>query len=226
MIVKVGLDGQAHVDHAPVTRRELLTRVDAAGREGDGITYYRESPETDGTDAAAETFAALLEARPRIRLGADAPSEWGTLTWVEMEEAPRVARFFMARGEKFLVSTPSSPLAPKPAVLVGGPMAPENEAGWLAQIDLLVRSDRVLETPPLHPELAMDDSVAGRPSLHLRIGYEERRWASWYARDEIPPHIESFRSDLWRVAGRLVAASARSGWRPLGAEEASRLFGE
>jgi hypothetical protein len=65
------------------------------------VTYYRESPETEGSAAAAEAFGHLLELRPtRIRMGDQAPSEWGELQWIEVEEAPAVSRIFLARGQK------------------------------------------------------------------------------------------------------------------------------
>lgn len=224
MIVKIGLDGQAYVDGAAVTRGEL-SRLVAELKSKDGVlTYYREAPETDGTDAAAETFKLILDLKPRVRLGRDTPSEWGTLTWMEMEEAPQVARFFVARGEKFLISMPPEASRPKPQVLVGGPMSPETETGTLADIDLLLRCDRVLETPPNRAELAMEDEGQKLPSLHFRIAYDRGRWASWYPREEIPPHIESFRTDLWRLAGRFAEALKQGGLRKLDADEASRIF--
>jgi hypothetical protein len=157
MVVKVGLDGQAYVDGATISREELAARITAINREGGTVTYYRESPATDGTDAAAATFRAIIDQRPQIMLGGHAPPEWGRLEWVEVEEAPMVSRFFLARGERFLISPPATPEDPKPAVAVGGPLAPEVEDEWLGQVDLLLRSDRVIETPVHHPELAMDD---------------------------------------------------------------------
>ena len=224
MIVKIGLDGRVYVDREEVSPDVLSERVAALNRAGDVLTYYRESPETDGSEAAAEAFSRLIELRPTIRLGNMAPSEWGRLEWVEVEEAPFVSRFFLARGQRFLVSRPPAPSEPKPPVLVGGPLPAQEEDGPFDQIDLVVRSDRVIETPPREPELTLSDSARSQPSLHLRIGYDRGRWASWYPIHDVPPHIASFHQDLWRVAGRFIAAFDPSRARELGPDEARGFF--
>jgi hypothetical protein len=224
VIVKIGLDGRVYVDRTEVSPEELTERVAALNRSGGALTYYRESPETDGSEAAAAAFGRLIELRPAIRLGHEAPSEWGRLEWVELEEAPFVSRFFLARGEKFLISMPPTPSAPKPPLRVGGPLPAELEDGPFDQIDLLVRSDRVMETPPHQPELTLGDSARSQPSLHLRIGYERARWASWYPIHDVPSHIASFHQDLWRVAGRFVDTFDPTRGRELGPDEAREFF--
>ena len=222
MIVKIDAEGGAHIDYEPVSLATLRERVAALIQQGGHVTYYRESPETDGTDAAAETFRALLELKPRIQLGMQAPSEWGRLEWVELEESPHVARFFLARGQRFLVSRPPSAAEPRPPVLLGGPLPPEDEDEWFTQIDLLVRSDRVVETPGSSPEMAMSEAGQAQPALHVRIAYDRVRWASWYPSIEVPSHIESFRDDLWLFATRFAPPSGEG--RRLTNEEASRFF--
>ena len=206
VIVKVALDGQAFVDYQPVGRQQLAAAVSSATVEGGSVTYYRESPETDGTDEAAATFAVIVDLKPRIRLGSDTPSEWGRLDWVEVEQSPHLCRVFIARGQKFLVSPPPTPSQPRPAVMMGGPMTRAEDDQWLGQVDLLVRSDRVLETPVHRPELAMEETGHAVPSLHLRIAYENRRWASWYPLAELPSNLASFNLDLWRLAIRFKHA--------------------
>ena len=224
MIVKIGLDGRVYVDREEVSPDVLSERVAALNRAGGALTYYRESPETEGSDAALDAFQRLVELRPVIRLGSRAPSEWGRLEWVEVEEAPFVSRFFLARGEKFLVSMPPTPSEPKPPVRLGGPLSAELEDGPFDEIDLLVRSDRVIETPPREPELTLSDSARSQPSLHLRIGYDRGRWASWYPIHDVPPHIASFHQDLWRVARRFVDTFDPSRERELGPDEARGFF--
>jgi hypothetical protein len=206
LIVKVGLDGQAYVDFRAVGREQLAADVATVTREGGSVTYYRESPETEGSDAAAETFAAIVALKPPIRLGGQVPSEWGRLDWVEVEQAPHLCRVFMARGQKFLISPPPTPTQPRPAVLMGGPMTPDQADHWLGQVDLLLRSDRVLEEPEHRPEVAMEEAAQAEPSLHLRIAYEKRRWASWYPLAELPSNLASFNLDLWRLAIRFKHA--------------------
>jgi len=220
MVVKIGLDGQAYLDGAAVSLEELASRIAALNCEGGALTYYRESPATDGTDASAATFGAILDLRPVIVLGSNAPSEWGRLEWVEVEEAPMVSRFFLARGERFLISAPSNPGDAKPPVMLGGPLSAEAEDDWFAWVDLLIRSDRVIETPPHQPEFAMQEPARSRPSLHLRIVHDRGRWASWYPAASAPSHILSFNADLWRLARHLVSGAGR----PLSPAEAKQFF--
>ncbi len=51
----------------------------------------------------------------------------------------------------------------------------------------------------------MDDAAITTPSLHIRLGYAARRWASAYARGEIPANIASFERDVWWVASHTLA---------------------
>src|SRR3984893_18392668 len=106
LLVKVALDGQAYVDYQTASREQLAAALAAVTREGGSVTYYRESPETEGSDEAAATFAAIADLKPPLRLGGQAPSEWGRLDWVEVEQSPHLCRVFVARGQKFLVSAP------------------------------------------------------------------------------------------------------------------------
>jgi hypothetical protein len=222
VIVKVGLDGQVTVDRVAVSLDELVERVEALVREDGVVTYYREQPEMDGTPEASETFARLLRLRPKIQLGLHAPPEWGRLDWVEVEEAPFVSRVFLARGQKFLISAPATPEVPRQDVLVGGPLSPEHEDSAFAQIDLLISSDRIIETPYREPEQTMVEETRKQPSLHLRIGHDRGRWASWYPIGEVPSNVASFHADLWRFAHRFIEGFQTR--RPVGPDEASQLF--
>jgi hypothetical protein len=225
LIVKVGLDGQAYVDYSAVSRAQLAAAVSEVTSEGGSVTYYRESPETKGSNAAAETFAAIVDLKPPIRLGSQAPSEWGRLDWVEVEQSPHLCRVFMARGQKFMVSPPPTPGQPRPAVMMGGPMTPDQEDQWLDQVDLILRSDRVLETPQQHPDSAMEGTGQAVPSLHIRIAYQTRRWASWYHLAELPSNLASFNLDLWRIAIRFKHTYS-SNSREMPAGEAFHFFDE
>lgn len=224
MIVKIGADGQVYADTVVVSRAELAERVARLNQDNGVLVYYRESP-AEPTPEAEAVFRALLELRPRkVLMGSRAPSEWGRLDWVEVERSPMVSRFFLARDQKFLISRAATPGEAKASVLVGGPLPAEQQDLALGRIDLLIRSDRVLETPFRRPELALGDATRTQAGLHLRIAYERGRWASWYPEAELPSHVASFHDDLWRFAARFVAAFEQGSWQTLQPDQARQLF--
>jgi len=222
LVVKIGLRGDIYVDGKAVTSAELAEGIRQLNLDDGAVTYYRESPETEGSTAATDAFRLLLAQRPKkIRMGNDAPSEWGTLRWLELQEAPAVWRIFLAQGQKYLISLPRTPGQPAGPVFAGGPLKSEAELHWLRQFDLIIRCDRVLETPPQHPELAFAEAGLREASLHLRVSYlPDRRWASRFLPSEVPANIAVFQADAMRIARRMTAG----GGRKMSADEASRLF--
>ncbi|HEV3233659.1 MAG TPA: hypothetical protein VG329_03830 [Candidatus Dormibacteraeota bacterium] len=222
MVVKVAKSGDVIVDGRQLSVDELDAALAKARESGGAVTYYRESPRSEPTEAANEVFRRVMDARVTIQLGHQAPSEWGELDWVEVERAPHQSRFFMAKGQPFLMAYSEG--GPEPVTYVGGPLSAETEARWLEQVDLLVRSDRVMETPPHEPNLAFSTEAMHTPSLHLRLAYGDRRWASRYRLDDAPSHIRTFEQDLSRVGHHLVASSDKGDWQELTAEEAGQVF--
>jgi hypothetical protein len=107
-------------------------------------------------------------------------------------------------------------------MLVGGPVGKKLEDQALGQIDLLISSDRIIETPVREPARVLTDETRSLPSLHLRIGYDRGRWASWYPIDDVPSHVASFHADLWRFAQRFVELFKNR--REVGPDEARTLF--
>jgi hypothetical protein len=226
LIVKVASNGDIYMDMATeaASLDALVSAVDAVKADGGTVNYYREAPRSEPTEAANDVFRALMDTRVAIRLGHQAPSEWGTLDWVEVEESPHRSRFFLARGQRFLIARADTP-GGEPVTYVGGPLSEEDENRWFGQMDILIRSDRVMETPPHEPEQSFATTAMDRPALHLRLGYgAERRWASYYPIEDLPGHIRSFSSDLSRVGHHMVASTEKGGWKELGAAEAEQLF--
>jgi hypothetical protein len=214
LVLKVGLGGEVYLDGRPVTGSELDAAIIALNTEGGFVTYYRESPETEGSAAAAAAFKDLLARRPKIRLGNTAPSEWGTLQWIEIEETPHLSRFFLAASQRFLISFPARP-GQKQVVFVGGPLSTKSESAWLGQLDFIIRSDRVMETPLHNAHLCFTPAASAEPSLHLRISYPpERRWAARYLPAKIPGNIASFHADVMRVAGRTTSGTGSGEPKP------------
>ena len=211
LIVKVGSAGDVYLDFKPASVEQMRGAILEINQAGGFVIYYRESPFQDASDAASATFKVLVDAKPRILLGTKAPSEWGRLDWVEVQRNPAIARVFIARGKKFLISPEPTAERPKSQVLIGGPLRPENEDRILKEIDFLIRADRVLETPPVSADLSMDQTAVTAPSLHLRLAYANRRWASAYPADEIPSNITSFYKDLlWSMERTFAGAAASS----------------
>lgn len=218
LIVKIGSEGDVYLNFKPASVEQMRAALHELNQVSGVVIYYRESPYRDASDAASATFQHLVELKPRIMLGTKAPSEWGQLDWVEVQRSPAIARVFIARGQKYLISPEPTVEHPKGRVLVGGPLQSETEDRILQEIDLLIRADRVLETPGIAPQLAMDEQAMKAPSLHLRLAYATRRWASAYPADAIPSNIASFYNDLLWFAGRTFGQAAERGQKLTGAE--------
>jgi len=223
LIVKIGSGGDVHLDLKPANL-ELMTEVVGRLNQAGGIVvYYGESPYQAASEAALVTFKQLVALKPRILLGTNAPSEWGRLDWLEIQRNPTVSRIFFRRGEKFLLSPAPTPDQPKQRVLVGGPLQVGNEDTFFKAMDLVVRAARVIETPQQAPEMAMEDQAVTTPSLHIRLSYATRRWASAYRPAEIPSNIASFERDLWWLASQTFAHLGKDG-RELSGQAALEFF--
>src|SRR5712692_6192887 len=202
LVVKIGSAGDLHLDFKPANL-ELMTEVVGRLNQAGGIVvYYGESPYQAASEAALVTFKQLVALKPRILLGTNAPSEWGRLDWLEIQRNPTVSRIFFRRGEKFLLSPAPTPDQPKQRVLVGGPLQTSNEDTFFK---------------------AMDDQAVTTPSLHLRLSYATRRWASAYRTAETPSNIASFERDLWWLASQTFAHLGKDG-RELSGQAALEFF--
>jgi hypothetical protein len=223
LVVKIGSAGDVHLDFKPANLELMQDAVGRLNAAGGIVVYYGESPYQPASEAALATFKQLVALKPRILVGTNAPSEWGRLDWVEIQRNPAVARIFFRRGEKFLLSPAAAPDQPKQRVLVGGPLSASSEDTFFKAMDLIVRAARVLESPQQAPELSMDEHAVARPSLHLRLSYATRRWASAFQTHEIPTHIASFERDLWWLASETFAHLSKSG-RELSGQAALEFF--
>jgi hypothetical protein len=223
LVVKIGSAGDVHLDFKPANLELMQEAVSRLNQAGGIVVYYGESPYQAASEAALAIFKQLVALKPRILLGTNAPSEWGRLDWVEIQRNPAVSRVFFRRGEKFLLSPAPTADQPKQRVLVGGPLKTSNEDTFFSAMDLVIRAARVLETRQQAPEMAMDDQAVAMPSLHLRLGYAARRWASVYRTDEIPSNIASFERDLWWLASQTFAHLGKDG-RELSGQAALEFF--
>jgi hypothetical protein len=226
-VVKIGLQGEVYWDGQRITG-EAFQRALSQLKEEDGyLTYYREAPDEEPSQAVFETFQEIVASLNRIQLGQNARSEWGTLQSIEIEEAPSRFRFAMTRGYPFLLGcVPDGQAEP---VMALGQESPPDE--WFAAVDLLIRSDRIMETPLHGPESAFSDERMEAPSLHLAVLYTKGprwgwwrplqgpRWASWYPIEDIPSNVRSFYRGCRTLGTQWLGPPP---WRDLSPDEVRR----
>ena len=190
--VKVSKTGQVYVNGRVVNLTDVAADLLKLKERGEGIVYYRESPRRDPTPEATAVFEVIAATKTPIQMGDAAPLEWGNLKTFEMEIAPHRFRFAIMRDKPFLFGyVPEG--ADKPETFYGT-LADQDR--WLRATDLLLSSDRVLETPVHLPDKAFTDQTVKVPSLHIRVIYDYNKgWQSWYRLEEIPPHLQSLVED-------------------------------
>jgi len=201
LILKIGVDGDVYVNYRRVEVTAMVEAVRQVKQKGGYVIYYREGPMVEPSGEALAVFKQMVELKPMIQLGDKAPSEWGRLDWVELEEAPTVSRFFLARGSEMLISYPDLE-ARYFAKKVDARVATQ----LLGTLDLLVRADRILETPMHEPNLCLDPNAQLRASVHIRLAYGQKGWASHYAGGSVPRNVRSFQEDVSALAHQTVAA--------------------
>ncbi len=202
LIVKIGLAGDVYVNLRSVSVPEMLEAVRQIKEKDGFVVYYREAAMQDSAPEAMEIFKRLVELKPAIQMGNMAQSEWGKLTWVEIEEAPVVSRFFLGRGQ-MLMSLPRLS-----EIVIVKKVDHCVAESIFSKVDLFVRCDRILETPMHEPELCLDPSTQARPSLHVRLAYGDKGWASQYEIDDVPSNLRSFHQDVYAF-GLKIAESMR-----------------
>jgi hypothetical protein len=195
------------MNHA--TLKKALSQLKA---EDGYLTYYREAPDEEPSKAVVQTFKAIVDSRNKIQIGQDAVSEWGTLAWLEMEEAPDRFRFSLTRVAPILFG-PVQDEEGKPAMAIGRDVPEEI---WFKSVDLMIRSDRIIETPLHEPDRVFSDDLMREPSLHLRISYDGGpQWHSWYPINSVPSNVRSLYRGCRTLGMRMLGPS-------LSKEEAQR----
>jgi hypothetical protein len=215
-VVKIGLQGEVYWDGQRITGEAFRKALSQLKQEDGYLTYYREAPDEEPSQAVYETFEAIAASKNRIQLGSNAPSEWGTLDSVEIEEAPGRFRFAMARGTPFLFGfTPDGQTEPVLALGRDGP-----DDSWFSSVDLLIRSDRIMETPPHEPEKARSPEPINVPSLFVVVRYGSGpQWASWYPIEDVPSNVRSFYRGCRALGIQWLGPSP---WRDLSPDEVRR----
>jgi hypothetical protein len=190
--VKVSRSGEVYLNGRAVSLTDMAAELLQLKARGEGIVYYRESPRRDPTPEAMAVFEVIAATKVPIQLGEDALPQWGILKALEVELAPHRFRFAIMRDRPFLFGY--VPEGAEERETFYGPL--KDQERWLRAADLLLTSDRVLETPVHLPNQAFTDKTVQVPSLHIRVVYDYNRgWQSWYRPEQIPPNLQSLLED-------------------------------
>jgi hypothetical protein len=136
-----------------------------------------------------------------IRVGNEAPSEWGELETFMMV-APSEFHFAIFKDGTFTFVPEGGP-QPK-AYHSKTPHAP----AILREVDALISANRIVETPLTSPEKAMVKETLTNPSLHVVVQYAGGKlWRSHYLKHQVPDNIKSLLSDCKKLGLSLVGAN-------------------
>ena len=191
-ILKVTRTGVPLLEGQPLDQADLEEALERLGRDGDRLGYYREAPFTDPGPEVTLLVERLLASDVPLITSDQVPSEWGELASFTLYQAPATLRLVAEKGGRFIFAHHPAG-APRPRQLE---MALPPEERLREQLDLLVRSDRILELEPHESERAFQENEVESPSLHLRVEYMDRApWISWYAPDDVPGNVQSLVDD-------------------------------
>jgi hypothetical protein len=205
LILKLGTDGSAYVDFRKVSADQMIEAVRSNKQESGYVVYYREAASAEPSPQAMAVFKRLVDEKPTFLMGDKAPSEWGKLTWFEIEEAPVVSRFFVARGQEMLIYYPKLGVSH-----IAKRIEDAASDRLLGSVDFLIRSDRIRETPMHEPGRCLQPEAQAKPSLHLRLAYGDQGWASQWALEDIPSNVRSLQQDLEGLALQIAGAMDRA----------------
>ena len=199
-VIKVTRRGGVWLDGARVGLEELSRELCHLRELGGRAVYYREAPFSDPRPEVMEVVSTIIASKVSLATGEEVPSEWGSLQSFTLYEAPDRFRLQARRGADLSIWIGASAGRAARSLAVE---LPRNER-LLHQLDLLIRSDRVLELPRHESELAFDEERVEQPSVHLRIEYMDRGpWTTHYAFDARPSQLVSLGEDCAQLA-RLI----------------------
>ncbi len=199
--VKVSKNGTTYLNQKEVVLSELITELLKAKERGFGTYYYREAALSDPSPQVKEIFDAIVSAGIPIRIGNDAPSEWGELETF-MLTAPSEFHFAIFKDGTFTFVPEVGPQ--KTAYHGKTPQAP----AILREVDALISANRVVETPLTSPRKAMVKETLTTPSLHVVVQYAGGKlWRSYYSRHHVPDNIKSLLRDCKKLGLSLFAAN-------------------
>ncbi len=210
--VKVGWDGALYVDGGRLAENGFKTFVDSAREEGAALIMYREGVGLDPSEEQRASIDRLKATGLELIHPVDAPPEWGPLQSFEIELTPSRFRLSAERGKDMLFAyAPQPQEKPLAYVFKGvGDSALQN-------LDLMISSNRVVESKPHEPDRAFCDETLAQRGLHVRFSYGPRRiWQAWYEGDALPRHLENLYLGCRSLGLHVVKTAAGEGELPPG----------
>jgi len=201
--VKIGWDGALYVDGGKLSNAGLQPFFDEVRQQDAMLVCYREGVGRQASPEQLSTIKMLQAGGFELIDPNDAPSEWGPLQSFELELTPDRFRIAAARGEDLLFAyLPEG--GDKPLVYrfkgVGD--------AALQNLELMISSNRVVETKPHEPDRAFCDETLKQRAFHLRFSFGPRRmWQGWYSQEELPGHLENLYLGCRSLGLHVVKAS-------------------
>lgn len=200
-ILKVTRSGSPLLEGRALDLDQLDQELARLRESGERLVYYREAPLTPPEPGVLELVERLLASGVELVTADQVQSEWGDLGGFCLYQAPTAIRLKAERGGRLSFAWHPEG-APRPKLLEME--LPQGER-LMAQLDLLVRSDRILELPQKNTERAFQQDEVESPSVHLRVEYMDRgRWLSWYAPDDVPDNVVSLIEDCHLLGQRIL----------------------
>ena|SRR5436190_10445738 len=214
VIVKSSRRGEAYLNHEPIGLEDLTAELTKLKDEGYIVVYYREPVFAEPGPETMKVVQAVVDARIPIQMGDKAPPEWGLLNVFMLYVAPFKFRFALFRENKSLTFA-YLPTDPNPGrfqlfrqehklqIVHGEDLKEEPQIRSL--VNVLVSSNRVLESPQNAPQNAFQDETQKSPSFHLVVTYEGRGdWMTWYPLDQLPQNMQSLWDDCMALGLKTI----------------------
>ncbi len=114
------------------------------------------------------------------------------LVWFELQVAPFTYRFAIMPEQPILIGLEGENGEQGATMLIRYDHVPEVYEQTVERVDALVQEHGILSLPLKNPQLAFADEALDHASVHIRIAYaDDRRWASVFEVDDLPPEIAS-----------------------------------
>lgn len=208
--IKVGWDGAFYVDGGRLAEAGFKTFVDRAREEGAALVVYREGVGMDPSNEQRASIDRLKETGLELLHPVDAPPEWGPLQSFELEVTPSRFRLSAERGKDMLFAYAPQP-GEKPLAYVFKGVGDSA----LQNLDLLISSNRVVESKPHEPDRAFGEETLEKRGMHVRFSYGPRRvWQSFYEADSAPRHLENLYLGCRSLGLHVVKTAADAGELP------------
>lgn len=210
--VKIGWDGAMYVDGGRLNENGFQAFVEQAKEERAVVILYREGVGMDPSAEQRGTIERLKETGLELVHPVDAPPEWGPLQSFELELTPSRFRLSAEVGKDMLFAYAPQP-GEKPLAYVFKGVGDSA----LQNLDLLISSNRIVESKPHEPDRAFSEETLARRGMHVRFTYGPRKiWQAWFEEDSAPRHLENLYLGCRSLGLHVVKTAADQGELPPG----------